>query len=112
MKTGLMTVPIDVKYGQQWNMLKTKIYEELKSVIASKQVLYVHFAPPCNTFSVARYPKIRSPYCSLSMSSWRMSRLDCSMIHGKGPAKGCCVQVVLTKQRSCVKRGRDLFWTL
>ena len=46
--------------GAQHDLTSNEVVDDLTSKATSSEWDYGHFAPPCNTYSVARYPRIRS----------------------------------------------------
>ncbi|CAK0893022.1 unnamed protein product [Prorocentrum cordatum] len=58
---GLRVGPrIDPKMHPMWDLRSTRIVEWVLFLIMNEWVAYVHCAPPCTTFSVARQPRLRS----------------------------------------------------
>jgi hypothetical protein len=54
---GMQVRKVDLSMGEEFDMSDMgKVEDIINSAIDCK---YVHFAPPCNSFSIARYPKIR-----------------------------------------------------
>ena len=65
-KLGYQTFPIDVKISTQPDLkLGSHFVMDVISKLEAKTGLkpYIHFAPPCSTYSQARYPRIRSSAC-------------------------------------------------
>lgn len=61
---GLVTGPAtDMKRHPYWNLLRDDLFVWLLEVIRAGRVYYLHDAPPCTTFSVARRPPLRSRLC-------------------------------------------------
>ena len=60
---GLMSMQFDLLNNESHDMSKAANMELIKSMLLTNGVKYCHFAPPCNTFSAARFPKLRLPDC-------------------------------------------------
>ena len=58
--------PEDVLCGKQFDMLDKKVFERMKKEDKERTVFFVHFAPPCRTFSQAQaqhqYRSKNAPY--------------------------------------------------
>ena len=50
--------PLDIKNG--WDLLDPALFVGLMSFVRARKVLFLWWAPPCTTFSLARCPKVRS----------------------------------------------------
>jgi hypothetical protein len=60
-RAGLRVGPhVDVLVHPMWDLTCPRVLEWLIFLIAHDRVWYVHLAPPCTTFSVARKPALRS----------------------------------------------------
>lgn len=61
---GFVVLPIDIRKGKHFDMRKFELPALIKDFVIEHHknggTIYCHFAPPCNTYSSARYPKIRS----------------------------------------------------
>ena len=60
---GFKSMQFDLLNNESHDMSKATNMEFIKSVLLTNNVKYCHFAPPCNTFSAARFPKLRLPDC-------------------------------------------------
>ncbi len=60
---GLTSMQFDLLNNESHDMSKAANMELIKSMLLTNGVKYCHFAPPCNTFSAARFPKLRLPDC-------------------------------------------------
>lgn len=58
-KKGLHCDKVDILLCDGHDMSKKQTVKELGAADDSITYKYVHLAPPCNTYSAARYPKIR-----------------------------------------------------
>ena len=56
---GINTAEFDLKMSVAHDMSNYKKVTQLLLEWQNTQVQYLHFAPPCNSFSQARWPKIR-----------------------------------------------------
>ena len=56
-KQGCVTEMVDLLHGAECDMSTPAVVEH--HVQSSDTLKYAHFAPPCDTYSVARWPKIR-----------------------------------------------------
>ena len=56
---GLMTHEFDLKLSARHDMSKPTSVNNFLQLVQQHNAAYVHMAPPCNTFSRARYPVIR-----------------------------------------------------
>jgi hypothetical protein len=68
-KHNFETEEIDLLRGIHLYMSDPEIVNRLVDTSKSN-MKYAHFAPPCNSYSIARYPKLRLgliPYISLSL---------------------------------------------
>ena len=58
---GLRAGPrIDLKTHPVWDLLSFRIVEWILFLVIAGRVAYVHCAPPCTTWSLARQPRLRS----------------------------------------------------
>ena len=57
---GVPCLPLDIQKNRAHDLLLAPLNAELRGAIAAGQVRYLHLAVPCNTFSAARFPKVRS----------------------------------------------------
>lgn len=67
---GFNAVGVDMCLDINHDLLNESFLVSIKNRIASGSVCYVHIAPPCNTYSIARHPKIR---CELLSNSTDLS---------------------------------------
>ena len=51
----------DIKCSPGHDIMREGEYKLICEAIDSNFLRYLHLAPPCNTFSMARYPKLRTP---------------------------------------------------
>jgi hypothetical protein len=58
---GLESDTVDIEYSDGHDMSQTSTVDHLCDANDSADYKYAHLAPPCNTYSVARFPKIRPP---------------------------------------------------
>ena len=59
-KKGFATLEYDLLKDAQHDMTNPKFVNYLKQLPKKVNLKYCHLAPPCNTYSQARYPKIRT----------------------------------------------------
>ena len=58
---GMHVLSIDFNIGgPEHDMTKKDTMLKIKNVLKELNIRYVHFATPCNTYSQARYPRVRS----------------------------------------------------
>jgi len=58
---GWATDQVELSWGgAEHDMSQEPVVQRLLQGIADKRWRYVHMAPPCNTYSAARYPKLRT----------------------------------------------------
>ena len=57
---GVPCFPLDYQSSSLHDLLLAPLDAELRSGVAAGRIRYLHLAPPCNTFSAARFPKVRS----------------------------------------------------
>ena len=61
MEENLVVGPmIDLKLHPLWDLRSTRVVEWLIFVLTQRRVWHIHCAAPCTTFSVARFPRLRS----------------------------------------------------
>ena len=58
-KVGIRCQEYDLKLNVSHDMSDMARARELLAECVRREVRYVHFAPPCNSFSMARFPKLR-----------------------------------------------------
>ena len=78
-KLGYQTFPIDVKISTQHDLkLGSHFVMDVISKLEAKTGLkpYIHFAPPCSTYSQARYPRIRSSACPGGLPASQLTAHD------------------------------------
>ena len=78
-KLGYQTFPIDVKINAQHdlgsgNNIVMDVVCKLEAETGLKP--YIHFAPPCSTYSQARYPRIRSSACPGGLPASQLTAHD------------------------------------
>ena len=60
-RQGLRVGPlIDLQLSAAWDLSEGRLMEWLLFLIQAQRVLYIHFGPPCTSFSLARRPALRS----------------------------------------------------
>ena len=57
---GVPCFPLDFQKNSLHDLLLAPLDAELRVGVAAGQIRYLHLAVPCNTFSAARFPKVRS----------------------------------------------------
>lgn len=58
--TGFVMDKYDLALGgAAHDLTSDTVVQHIMSKVATRDWDYVHFAPPCNTYSVARFPRIR-----------------------------------------------------
>ena len=59
-RQGADTWEIDLKTSEEWDMSDNRVSEAIthRAIVDHKD--YCHIAIPCNSYSVARYPRIRT----------------------------------------------------
>ena len=61
---GFAVMPIDIRKGTEFDMHGNAMPAFIKDVVMQHHkkggIVYCHFAPPCSTYSSARFPKIRT----------------------------------------------------
>ena len=50
----------DILQGPGGNILRAEVWQLLSDAVDTGYVNYIHLAPPCSTYSEARWPAIRS----------------------------------------------------
>ena len=60
MNHGMRVMSWDLRNGSQFDMSQDEAVQDLTHRAVMSGAQYVHFAPPCNTYSPARWPRIRS----------------------------------------------------
>eukprot|EP00930_Biecheleria_cincta_P005055 TRINITY_DN10597_c0_g1_i2.p1 TRINITY_DN10597_c0_g1~~TRINITY_DN10597_c0_g1_i2.p1 ORF type:complete len:298 (+),score=27.00 TRINITY_DN10597_c0_g1_i2:49-942(+) len=60
MQRGMHVMTWDLLYGPQHDMSQDVVVRDLTDRAVLSGARYVHSAPPCNTYSSARWPRIRS----------------------------------------------------
>jgi hypothetical protein len=58
-RTGMRVAAWDLRHGPQFDMSQISAVRDLTDIAIASGARYVHFAPPCNTYSRARWPRIR-----------------------------------------------------
>ena len=59
-EVGLPTVEYDLNISSEHDIYNPRKMEKIRdTILGAPNIQYVHLAPPCNTFSQARWPKIR-----------------------------------------------------
>ena len=58
---GLESDKVDIEYCDGHDMSQKSTVDDLCDASNAADYKYAHLAPPCNTYSVARFPKIRPP---------------------------------------------------
>jgi hypothetical protein len=58
-KLGLTTKAFEIEDGDEFNILNKATFAQLRNWLMSG-TRYIHFGPPCKTFSMARWPKVRT----------------------------------------------------
>lgn len=61
--TGFKAVGLDMSIDLSHDLLNASFVDSIKRLLGSGVIRYMHIAPPCNTYSVARYPKLRPVCC-------------------------------------------------
>jgi site-specific DNA-cytosine methylase len=56
---GLRCTALDLKYFPTHDILNPDLQQLILHSIESGYVKYLHVAPPCSSFSIARFPKLR-----------------------------------------------------
>ena len=59
-RRGVQAQGLDVRISLSHDVLLPQLGAEIRAGIVRGDIRYVHIAVPCNTFSPARYPKLRS----------------------------------------------------
>jgi len=59
-RQGADTLEIDLMISDKWDMSDNRVSDEIthQAIVGHKD--YCHIAIPCNSYSVARYPKLRT----------------------------------------------------
>ena len=57
---GFTTLTLDIENGDGEDMASADTLQRVKELVCDGNMGYCHVAPPCNTFSTARLPKLRS----------------------------------------------------
>ena len=59
-EVGLLTLEYDLNISKEHDMHNPRKMEKIRdTILGAPNIQYIHLAPPCNTFSMARWPKIR-----------------------------------------------------
>ena len=74
-KRGIPTQGLDVRISPSHDVLRPQLDAEIRAGILRGDIRYMHVAVPCNTFSPARYPKLRSVECPRGLA-WGVSEKD------------------------------------
>ena len=59
-KQGMENLRFDLQLSSEHDMSSESKAMKLQDQVLAANVSYCHFAPPCNTFSSACFPKLRS----------------------------------------------------
>ena len=82
---GVMVHAIELKLDPDHDFSKKIGADTVNNLIQDARrrgfVVYIHFAPPCNTYSVARYPKLRTAQYPNGVKSNLMSKKDRTTLH-------------------------------
>ena len=65
-RRGFQVHSYDRKFNAAHDITSMAFFHELLQKISAGYYDYVHAGPPCSSFSQARWPKLRSFYCSFS----------------------------------------------
>lgn len=77
-EVGFATTMVDLRYKAEDDMSKVQTIRRLCEQVQSSGIKYVHMAPPCNTYSLARFPKIRPcAHCGLMMPMMSFDVVEC-----------------------------------
>ena len=74
LKHQMACVPVDIMLGgKDHDFTQDACVTAIMATIKHYDIKYVHFAIPCNTYSVARYPKLRTKYEPLGIKGGNFS---------------------------------------
>jgi hypothetical protein len=83
----------DVESGEQFNLLKEDVVAGLMLRVRRREFWFVHMGPPCATFSLARWPRLRS-----AAHMWGLPSLKPHVVKlARDGSLLCCVAVEVAR---------------
>ena len=72
LRRGLVMDQVDLAISPSHDLTQDSVVESLCAKALSGRWCYAHFAPPCNTYSVARFPRIlrTEPWANVAPGLW------------------------------------------